>query len=105
MTQYNTFNVKQSDLKLKFQELGIKDGTEVTLNLSSNVVDNFNDVANSPHRLLLTNTQVSKISKAFANGSSANVNFSKTQLSKMVRVGESLSFLIRLLVIWILKKK
>ena len=37
--------------------------------------------------MLLTNTQVSKIRKAFANDSSANIKFSKTQLSKMIHSG------------------
>ena len=36
----------------------IKNGTEVTLNLSSNIIGNSNDEYNFPHKLLLTNTQV-----------------------------------------------
>ena len=64
-------------IKLK---LGIKIGTNVTLNLSANV---SGDETNFPHKLLLTDTQVSKIRKAFANGSSSNIKFLKTQLSKM----------------------
>ena len=42
-----------------------------------------------PHNLLITNTQISKIHKAFANGSSANIKFSKAQQSKMLRLGGS----------------
>ena len=34
------------------------------------------------HKLLLTNTQVSKLRRAFANGSSANIKLWKTQLHK-----------------------
>ena len=37
------------------------------------------------HKLLLTNVQVSKPHKAFANGESANIKFSKTQLHKSGR--------------------
>ena len=48
---------------------GIKDDTEVTLNLSSNVVSDSSDETDFPHKLLLNNTQVSRIHKAFANGS------------------------------------
>ena len=44
--------------------------------------------------MLLTNTQVSKLHKAFANNSSANTKLSKTQLHKIVRSG---GFLGRLL--------
>ena len=65
---------------------GIKNGTEITLNLLSNVVGNSSDKTNFPHKLLLTNKQVSKIRKAFTNDSSANIKFSKTQLSKMVQL-------------------
>ena len=43
-----------------------------------------NDEINFPHKLLLTGT-VSKIRKAFANGSSANIKFLKTQLPKMIQ--------------------
>ena len=47
-----------------------------------------------PHRLLLTNRQVSNLGKAFANHSSADIKLSKTQLSKMIQSG---GFLDRLL--------
>ena len=67
-----------------------KNGTEATLNLSSNLIGSSNDETNFPHKLLLGNTQVSKIRKAFTNGSSANIKFSKTQLSKIVQMGEIL---------------
>ena len=44
--------------------------------------------------MLLTNTQVSKLRKDFANGSSANIKLSKVQLRK---IGQSGAFLGRLL--------
>ena len=69
MTQYNTSNVKLSNSHLNKLKSGIKDGTGVTLKLSSNVVGDSNDENNFPHTLFLTNTQVSKLRKAFANGS------------------------------------
>ena len=78
MTQYNTSNVKLSNSQLNKLKSAIKSGTEVTLNLSSNLIENSNDETNFPHKLLLTDKQVSKIRKAFANGSSANIKFSKT---------------------------
>ena len=55
--------------------------------MSSNVVGNPNDEKNFPHKLLLTNTQVLKLRKAFANNSSANTKLSKTQLHKMGQSG------------------
>ena len=94
MTQYRTLNVKLSNSELSILKSGIKNGTEVTLKLSSNVVVDFNDENNFPHNLLLTNTQVSRLLKAFANGSSANIKLSKPQLH---RIGQSARFLGRLL--------
>ena len=57
------------------------------MNLSSNLIGNFNDGTNFLHKLLLTHTEVSKIRKAFSNGSSANRKFSKTQYSTMIKSG------------------
>ena len=87
MTQYNTLNVKLSNSKLNKLKSAIKKGTDVTLNLSSNLVASANDETNFPHKSLLTNTQVSKIRKAFANVSSANIKFSKTHLSRIIQLG------------------
>ena len=49
---------------------------------------------NFPHKLLLPNRHVSNICKAFANHLYADINISKTQLSKMIQSG---GFLGRLL--------
>ena len=83
MIQYNTWNIKVSNSQLNKLKSAIKNGTEVTLILSSTLIGNSNDETNFPHKLLLTNAQVSKIRKAFANGVSANIKFSKTQLYKI----------------------
>ena len=92
MTQYNTLNVKLSNLQLNKLKSGVKNGTEVTLKLSSNVVGVSNDRNNFPHEFVLTNTQVSKLRKTVANNSSANINLSKTRLHK---IGQSGGFLGR----------
>ena len=42
MTRYNTLNVKLSNLKLNNLKSGIKNGTEATLKLLSNDVDDSN---------------------------------------------------------------
>ena len=83
MTQYNILNVKLSNAQLNKLKSRIKNGTEVTLNLSSNEIGNSNDEYNFPHKLLLTNTQVSRLRKVFANNSSANTKLLKTQLYKI----------------------
>ena len=75
------------NLQLNELKSGIKNNTNTTLNLSSNLIGNSDDGTNFPHKLLLNDTQVSKISKASANGSLANIKFSKTQLSKMIQSG------------------
>ena len=87
MAQYNTLNVTLSNSKLNKLKSALKNGTEVTLNLSSSVTGDSNDENNFPHKLLLTNTKVSKICKAFANGASTNIKFSKTQLHKIGQSG------------------
>ena len=86
MTKYNTLNVKLSKSQPNKLKSGIKNGTEVTVNLSWNLCGNSNDENNSPHKLLLNDPKVSKICKAFENGSSANIKFSKTQLPKILQV-------------------
>ena len=50
MTQYNTLNVKFSNSKLNKFKSGIKNGTEVTLNFSSNIIGD--DEANFHQKFL-----------------------------------------------------
>ena len=78
MNQYHTLNGKLSNSQLNKIKSGIKNGTEVTLNISSNAIGNSNDEYNFPYKSLLSNDQVSRLRKAFANGSSANIKLSKT---------------------------
>ena len=59
------------------------------------MVGDSNGETNFPHRLLLTNTRVSRLRKTFANNSSANIKLSKTQLHKMRQSGEFLGRLQR----------
>ena len=58
MTQYKALNLKLSNSQLNKCKSGIKNGTEVTLNLSSNLIGSSNDETNFSHKLLLTDTQV-----------------------------------------------
>ena len=69
-----------SNSKLDKLKSGIKHGTEVTLNLSSNATGNTNDEHKFPRKLLLTNTQVWRLCKTFLNNSSANIKFSNIHL-------------------------
>ena len=72
MTQYSTLAVKLSNSQLNELKTAIRNGTKVTLNLSLNVVGDSNDETNYPLKLLLTNTQFSKLRKAFENDFLAN---------------------------------
>ena len=58
------------------------------------MIGNSNDETNFQHKLLLANTQVSRICKAFANGSSANIKFSKSQLHEIEQSGRFLGRLL-----------
>ena len=62
-----------SNSELNKLKSGMKNDTEVTLKLSSNIVGDSNDENKFPHQISFTNTQVSKLRKAFANGSSTNI--------------------------------
>ena len=66
MTQYNSLNVKLSNLQLNKFKLG-------------------DNETNFPYKLLLTNRQVSNLHKAFPNHLSVDIKLSKTQLSKMIQ--------------------
>ena len=81
MTKFDTLNVILSNSqlnKLKYEK------TILLKQLSSNVVVDSNDENNFPHKFLLTNTQVLKLRRAFANNNYlANI----TQLNKTGQSG------------------
>ena len=58
------------------------------------MIESSNDETNFPRKLLLTDIQVLKYRKAFAHGSSTNIKFYKTQLSKMIQSGGILGELL-----------
>ena len=67
MSQYNTLNVKLSNSQLNKLKFGIKTNAKVTANVSSSLNGSSNDETNVLHILFVTDTQYSKIRKAFAN--------------------------------------
>ena len=71
MTQCNSLNVKLSSLQLNKLKSATKNETEVVLRLSSNMIGDGK--TNFPHKLLLTNRQVSNLCKAFADKSSTDI--------------------------------
>ena len=87
MSKYNALNVKLFNSQLNKLKSGMKNGTEVALNLSPNVIGDSNDETNFPLKLLLTDTQALSLRKDFENGSSVNIKFSENQLFKIVQFG------------------
>ena len=85
MTQYSRLNTKLSNSQLNKLRSAIKNESDVVLRLSPNMIGDSNNKTNFPHKLLLTNRQVSSIRKVFANNSSVDIKFSKAQLSKMIQ--------------------
>ena len=94
MTQYNSLNVKLSNLQLNILKSAMKNESDIFLSPSSNTIGDSNDKINFSLELLLNNRQVANLCKDFANNSKTNIKLSKTQLSKMI---QSRGFLGRLL--------
>ena len=57
MTQCNSLNVKPSNSQINKLKSAMKNETEVVLRVSSSMIDD--NETNFPHKLLLTNRQVS----------------------------------------------
>ena len=54
------------------------------------MIGNSDDETDFPDKLLLTNTQVANLRRAFADHTSTDIKLSKTQLSKMIQSGRFL---------------
>ena len=65
MTHYNSLNVKLSNSQLNKLKLGINNEAEVTLNLSWNMIGDYGNKIDFPHKLLLTDRQVLRLRKVF----------------------------------------
>ena len=77
MTQYNSLNVKLSNSQVNKLNSAIKNKIDVILRLSSNMIGNSDDETNIPHKLLLTNRQVTNLHEAFAKHTSIDIKLSK----------------------------
>ena len=94
MTQYNSLNVELSNSQLNKLKSAIKNESEVVLRLSSTMIGESDDETSFPHKLLITDRQVSHFRKDFSNNLSTDIKLSKTQLSKMI---QSVAYLGKLL--------
>ena len=93
MTQYNSLNVKLSNSQLNKLKPAIKNGTDVVLRLSSNMVCNSNDENNFPHKILLTIRQILSLRKAFPNHTSNFMPLLKSRLPLLKSVVKPLDML------------
>ena len=82
ISQCDILNVKLPNLQINQLKSEIKNGTEVTLKILSNVVGNSNDENNFTNKFLLTNAQVLRLSETFENNSLANIKLTETQCIK-----------------------
>ena len=94
MPQYNSLNVKLTNSQLNKLKSSIKNGTDVILRLSSNMIGHSDDGTNFPHKLLLTNKEI--FVKLFSNHTLTDVKLLKAQLTNMQK-GGFLRFLAPLL--------
>ena len=95
MTQYSSLEVKLSNSQLNKLKSTIKNKTNVVLRLSSKMIGNSDDETNFPHKLFLTNRQVTNLRKAFSKHTSTNIKLLTTQLSMMIQSGGFLGGLLR----------
>ena len=68
-------------MQLNKLKCGIRNDTELNLNLSSNVIGDSNDQASFLHKLILSDRQVLMLCKDLAINSAANTTVCITQLS------------------------
>ena len=73
MIEYNKINVKLSDTQLNKLKTAIKNETGATLRMNIKI---FNG-NNSPHELLLTTRQTTKLRNAIENNMSTDIKLSK----------------------------
>ena len=65
--------------------MNLEEEKETTWDFYPVTVGDFNEEINFPHKLLLTNGQVSKLCKYLVNNLSANIKLSTTRLSKTIQ--------------------
>ena len=81
MAEYSKVNVKLLDTQMKILKTGVKSKTGANLRMSLKMLDG-NDL---PHELLFTTRQKTKVRNAFNNNMSADIKFSKAQISKIIQ--------------------
>ena len=83
MVEYNTVNVKLSNLQLNKLKSAVKNKQRTTLRINAKM---FNG-NNLPHELLLTTRQTTKLRNAIENNLKTDIKFSKAQIPKIIYSG------------------
>ena len=83
MVEYNTVNVKLSNLQLNKSKSAVKNKQGTTLRMNARM---FNE-NNLRHELLLTTRQTTKLRNAIENNMSTDIKLPKAQISKIIQSG------------------
>ena len=90
MVEYSKVNIELSDTQLKKLKTDVENKTGTTLRMNLKVFNgNY-----SPHELLLTTRQKTKLTNAFNNNMSTELKLSKAQISKIIQSGGFLGSLL-----------
>ena len=81
MVEYNTVNIKLSNLQLNKLKSAVKNKQGTTLRMNAKM---FNG-NNLPHELLLTTRQTTKLRNAIKNNLQTDIKLSKAQISKIIQ--------------------
>ena len=84
MKNYQEASVKLTNTQLKKLKSVAKNKTGTILKLNKK---KFED-KELPYKLFLTIRQITKIRNAFTNNVSTDIKFSKTQISKIIQIGQ-----------------
>ena len=95
MTQYNSVNVKLSDLPRDKLKSATKNSTGVALKLTSNMNDTSANEIKFSHEWSPTYRQVTRFCNAFTYYSSADIKLLKTEIWKIIHLAGFFSGLFR----------
>ena len=90
MVEYNTVNAKLTNSQLNKLKSAVKNKLGTTLRMNARILS----ANNLPHELLLTIRQTTKLRNAIGNNMSADIKFSKAQISKIIQFGGFLGKLL-----------
>ena len=90
MVEYSKINCKLTNVQLKKLKKAVKSNEGATLRLG---IKNFNK-DETPHELLLTTRQSSKLRNAINNNSAIDIKLSKVQIKKLIKSGGFLGKLL-----------